>query len=156
MSIDSSISKSLFCSRVTNSTSEAREEKKLPIVSLSLPDELLKSIEELQRSEGYAGRSELVRASIRLLQENAKSKSSLKGGQISVLLVITHGRLDDGPITKLKHEYQDIVKIHAHNQVSPNKCVELLLLEGDGARMRLMRKALRKEEKLSSVRFVVI
>ena len=128
----------------------------MPIVSISLPDELLRSIEELQKSEGYAGRSELVRASIRLLQENAKAKEILKGGRLSVLLIITHGRLDDGPITKLKHEYQDIVKIHAHNQISPNKCVELLLLEGDGDRMSLMRKALQKEKKLNSVRFVVI
>ena len=44
----------------------------MPIVSLSLPDQMVKAMDEIQDSVGFAGRSELVRAAIRLLLEDTK------------------------------------------------------------------------------------
>lgn len=111
-------------------------------------------MEKLQTSSGYSGRSELIRTSLRLLLDDNKKKASLKG-QINAVLVITHDKGDDQSITRVKHEFEDIVKTHVHNQISQDSCVELLLLQGDGKRVRRIAESLQREDKLRSVRLVL-
>ena len=125
------------------------------IVSLSFPDELVKQLNEVQQAGGFTGRSEVVRAAIRLLLEDARAKDSLKG-RVAGLLVVTHNQQDENPITALKHQFEAIVKTHIHSKISQNNCVELFLLEGEGTQVASMAKAFQKEEKMKSVKLVVI
>jgi CopG family transcriptional regulator, nickel-responsive regulator len=125
------------------------------IVSLSFPEEMVKEMDRAQQSQGFHGRSELVRAAIRLMLEDAREKDSLTG-KVSALVVVTHNQKDENPITALKHQFETIVKTHIHSKTSPGNCVELFLVEGEGPRVGSMLKAFQKEEKMKSVRFVVI
>ena len=127
----------------------------MTIVSLSLPDELIRSIEEIQQSEGFTGRSELIRAALRLMLADEREKDSLKG-QVNAILVITHDEFNEEPVTRLKHEFEAIVKTHIHNKLSHSNCVELFLVEGEGKKVSSMTKAFQKEDKLRSVKLVVI
>ncbi|HZW57661.1 MAG TPA: CopG family ribbon-helix-helix protein [Nitrososphaerales archaeon] len=127
----------------------------MTIVSLSLPDELVKSMEEMRVSRGYAGRSELIRASLRLMLDDAREKDSLKG-VVNAILVITHDEFNEEPITRLKHQFEEIVKTHIHNKISHSNCVELFLLEGDGKKVSSMTRAFQKEDRLRSVKLIVI
>ena len=87
--------------------------------------------------------------------EDTKEKDSLKG-KIAALIVVTHNQEDEGPITSLKHQFESIVKTHIHSKISLGSCVELFLVEGDGSKIAAMTKAFQKEERMKSVRFVVI
>ncbi len=127
----------------------------MPIVSLSLPDELVLSIKELQESLGFGGRSELVRAAIRLMINDEREKDALHGSA-SAVLIATHDESDEEPITRLKHEFEDVVKTHIHNKLSRTNCVEMFLLQGDGKKVASMATAFQKEEKLRSVKLIVI
>ena len=125
------------------------------IVSLSFPDEMLKQVDQIQKSRGFAGRSELVRAAIRLLIEDTREKDSLKGSVVA-LLVVTHNQDNEDPITALKHQFEGIVKTQIHSKISQANCVELFLVEGEGTKVASMTKAFQKEEKMKSVKLVVI
>ena len=127
----------------------------MPIVSVSLPTDLVESMEDIQESQGYAGRSEVVRAAIRLLLLDAKEKSSLSG-KVTGILVVTHDESDEEPITRLKHAFDDIVRTHIHNKMGQYNCFELFLLEGDGKKVSAMTSAFQKERKLKSVKLLVI
>ncbi len=127
----------------------------MPIVSLSLPDELIRSIKDMQESQGFAGRSELVRAAIRLLMSDEREKEALNGS-VNAVLVATHDESDEEPITRLKHEFEDVVKTHIHNKLSRKNCVEMFLLQGDGKKISGMASAFQKEEKLRSTKLIVI
>lgn len=127
----------------------------MPIVSLSFPDLMIKEIDQIQESQGFTGRSELVRAAIRLLIEDSKEKDSISG-HTNAVIVVTHEESNEAPITKLKHEFEDIVKTHIHNKVSHSNCVELFLLEGDGKKIATMAKEFQKEDKMKSVKLLVI
>ena len=127
----------------------------MTIVSLSLPDQMIKDIDQIQESGGFAGRSELLRSAIRLMLEDSKEKNSLNG-HVNAIIVITHDETNEEPITRLKHEYEQIVKTHIHNKISHRNCVEVFLLEGDGKKISSMTKAFQKEDKLKSVRLIVI
>jgi CopG family nickel-responsive transcriptional regulator len=127
----------------------------MPIVSLSFPDRMISDMDELQKTGGYAGRSELVRAAIRLLLEDSKEKNSLNG-RVNAVIVVTHDESDEEPITRLKHEFEEIVKTHIHNKISQRNCVELFLLEGDGKKVGSMTTAFQREDKFKSVKLIVI
>ena len=83
----------------------------MPIVSLSFPEQMIKEMDEIQVNGGFTGRSELVRAAIRLLLEDSKEKDSLSG-KANAIILVTHDEVDEAPITKVKHEFDEIVKTH--------------------------------------------
>ncbi len=66
----------------------------MPIVSLSFPEQMIKDMDEIQKSLGFTGRSELVRAAIRLMLEHKKEKDSLHG-QVTAILAVTHNQEDE-------------------------------------------------------------
>jgi len=127
----------------------------MAIVSLSFPDQIIKELDRIQDTGGFTGRSELVRAAIRLLIEDRKEKDSLFG-HVNAVVVVTHDESNEVPITKLKHEFEDIVKTHIHNKISHGNCVELFLVEGEGKKVASMTKAFQREEKMKSVKLIVI
>jgi CopG family nickel-responsive transcriptional regulator len=127
----------------------------MAIISLSFPEQMIKEMDQLQKSRGFTGRSELVRAAIRLMLEDTKEKDSM-GGRISAIVTVTHRQEDEGPITRLKHSFQDIVKTHIHSKISHGNCIELFLLEGDGKKVASMTKSFQKEENMKSVRLIVL
>jgi CopG family transcriptional regulator, nickel-responsive regulator len=127
----------------------------MPIVSLSFPEQMIKEMDGIQMNGGFTGRSELVRAAIRLLIEDSKEKDTLSG-RANAIIVVTHDESDEGPITKVKHEFDEIVKTHIHNKIGHINCVELFVLEGDGKRISKMAKEFQREDKMKSVKLIVI
>ncbi len=122
---------------------------------MSFPDQMIKEIDLIQKTGGFAGRSELVRTALRLLFEDSKEKAALSG-RMNAIVVVTHDESNEAPITRLKHEFDEIVKTHIHNKISPTSCVELFLLEGDAKKVGSMTREFQKEDKLKSVKLVVI
>ena len=127
----------------------------MPIVSVSLPSELIDFMNVIQESQGYAGRSDVVRAAIRLLLSVSREKGSLVG-RVTAILVVTHDESNEEPITRLKHAYDNIVRTHIHNKMGQNNCFELFLLEGEWKKIASMTSAFQKERKLRSVKLLVI
>ncbi len=127
----------------------------MPIVSLSFPEQMIKEMDEIQVNGGFTGRSELVRAAIRLLLEDSKEKDTLTG-KANAIILVTHDEIDEAPITKVKHEFDEIVKTHIHNKIGHTNCVELFVLDGDGKRISKMAKEFQREDKMKSVKLIVI
>ncbi len=127
----------------------------MTIVSLSFPESMLDEMDEVQRSSGFTGRSELVRAAIRLLLEDSREKNAL-AGDINGLIVVTHEQEQEGPVTKLKHSYEDIIKTHLHSKTKSETCVELFLVQGDAKKIVAMAKAFQAEDKMKSTKLIPV
>jgi len=127
----------------------------MTVVSLSFPETMIAEMDQIQKSGGFAGRSELVRAAVRLLIEDSKEKDTL-AGHLNAIVVVTHDESNEAPVTRLKHEFEEIVRTHIHNKISHNNCVELFLLEGDAKKIGSMVREFQKEDKLKSVKLVSI
>ena len=127
----------------------------MTIVSLSFPETMISEMDQIQKTGGFAGRSELVRAAVRLLLEDSRAKDTLSG-HLNAIVVVTHDESNEAPVTKLKHEFEEIVRTHIHNKISRSNCVELFLLEGDGKKIGSMVREFQKEDKLKSVKLVTI
>jgi CopG family transcriptional regulator, nickel-responsive regulator len=127
----------------------------MPIVSLSLPDQMVKSMDEIQESVGFSGRSELVRAAIRLLLDDTRAKNGL-AGRSNAVIVVGHASVDEEPVTRLKHSYGDIVRTHIHCKVSQEDCVEVFVLSGEGKQIAAMAKGFERERKIKSVKLLQV
>jgi CopG family transcriptional regulator, nickel-responsive regulator len=129
--------------------------KVVTVVSLSFPDSMIQEMDALQKSLGFTGRSELVRASIRLLLQDVKDSNAAVGGT-SAVVVVTHTEENEETVTRIKHQFDDIVKTHIHNKIAKNNCVELFLLDGDAAEVNAMTKEFQKQDTIKSVKLVKV
>ena len=127
----------------------------MAIVSLSLPDRVVKSMDEIQESVGFSGRSELVRSAIRLMLEETREKEALKG-PTSAILVVTHDKEDEESVTRIKHKFEDVVRTHVHSKVTDEDCVELFVVQGEGREVVAMSKAFQRDKGIRNVRLVAI
>jgi CopG family nickel-responsive transcriptional regulator len=125
----------------------------VPIVSLSFPEKMLKEMDELEESLEFSGRSELVRAGIRLLLQDSKEKRAMSGAG-SAVVVVTHTEENEEPVTRIKHRFDGIIRTHIHNKIAKGNCVELFLVEGQARAIASMTEEFQKEDKIRTVRLV--
>ena len=127
----------------------------MTVVSLSFPESMLKEMNDVQKNSGFTGRSELVRAAIRMLLEDSKEKSAVVG-DVNGLLIVTHDEEEEAPVTKLKHQYEDIITTHVHNKTKTSMCIEVFVLQGDAKKINTMSKSFQAEDKMKSIKFIPI
>lgn len=125
------------------------------MVSLSFPESMLKEMDDVQKNSGFTGRSELVRAAIRMLLEDNKEKATATG-ETNGLLIVTHDEDEEAPVTKLKHEFEDIISTHVHNKTKTSMCIEVFVLQGDAKKINAMSKSFQAEDKMKSSKFIPI
>jgi CopG family nickel-responsive transcriptional regulator len=127
----------------------------MPIVSLSLNDTLLDELDRAQADLGYSGRSEIIRAGIRLLLTDAREKRRLTGNVNGILLAI-HPHEAENLVTQVKHRYIDVIHTQLHNRFKEGKCMELFILDGEAERIRELAAELQRSEENEYVKLLVI
>jgi len=127
----------------------------MPIVSLFLPEQMLQMLDEVQKTVGFSKRSEMIRAALRMMVEDIRAKNSITGATNAVIIV-THDKDNEVTVTKLKHDFEDIVKKHVHSKVGKYNCVELFLLEGDGQKIAQMARLFERDRSIRSIKLVTI
>jgi CopG family nickel-responsive transcriptional regulator len=127
----------------------------MPIVSISLSDELLTELDKLQKAMGFAGRSEVIRAGIRNYVSEEKQKDELSGNLHAILLVV-HNDEFDHIIAGIKHSFEDLIITHLHSKIHGKKCVELFMLDGDAERISLITRNFKINKKMDNVKLVTL
>jgi len=126
----------------------------MPIVSISLNDEILSEIDKLQKSMGFSGRSEIIRAGIRNLIAEEKQRSNLSG-LIHAILMIIHDEESEQIVTGIKHNHEELIGTHLHSKIEGNKCMELFLLHGEADKVDGMTKDFKTNRKMDHVKLVI-
>ena len=127
----------------------------MPIVSISLNDEILLEIDKLQKNMGFSGRSEIIRAGIRNLISEEKQRANLSGN-IHAILTIVHDEESEQVVTGIKHNHENLIDTHLHSKIAGNKCMELFLLHGDAEKISIMTKDFRTNRKMDNVKLLAM
>ncbi len=127
----------------------------MPVVSLSLNDQLLEELDGVQGELGFSGRSEVMRAAIRLFLTDGREKQRLVGS-VSGLLLAIHSHGAEHHVTQLKAKYVDLIHTQLHNRFREGKCMELFILEGDADRVRELSAELQRNEENEYVKLLII
>lgn len=126
----------------------------MPIISISLNENIIQELDKLQEILGFSGRSEIVRASVRNLLLEEKRIEALAGVLHSVLLVI-HDEKSDQEISEMRHDYDKIINTHIHNKIDKDRCLEIFVLYGESNDIKNMAKKFQGNRKMDQVRLIV-
>ncbi|MBT8172614.1 MAG: CopG family ribbon-helix-helix protein [Nitrosopumilus sp.] len=127
----------------------------MPIVSISLNDEILSELDKLQSSMGFSGRSEAIRAGIRSFVSEEKQKVDLEGNIHAILLVV-HNDEFDHVVSGITHNFEDLITTHLHSKIEKEKCMELFLIDGDAEKVSTMTKDFQTNKNMDTVKLVAL
>lgn len=126
----------------------------MKIVSISLNEETIEEMQHLQKDLGISGRSELIRAAVRKMLTDNIEKEKLKGN-LGCVLTVTHLEKNEGSVTKIKHDFEDIIKTHLHCKLKKENCLEIFVIEGPAEEIKEMTKKFEKNEGMEHVRLII-
>jgi CopG family nickel-responsive transcriptional regulator len=127
----------------------------MPIVSISLTEEILREIDSLQKNLGFSGRSDAIRAGIRSFVSEEKQKEDLSGNVNAILLVV-HNDEYDNQVNGIKHSYEDLITTHLHSKIEGDKCMELFMLKGEADSVSSITKDFQINKRMDTVKLVTL
>ena len=127
----------------------------MPIVSISLTEEILREIDSLQKNLGFSGRSDAIRAGIRSFVSEEKQKENLSGSVNAILLVV-HNDEYDNQVNGIKHSYEDLITTHLHSKIEGDKCMELFMLKGEAESVSSITKDFQINKRMDTVKLVAL
>ena len=127
----------------------------MTIVSISLNDEILSELDNLQKSMGFSGRSEAIRAGIRNFVADEKQKAELSGNVHAILLVV-HNDEFDHIVSGIKHNFEDLITTHLHSKIEGEKCMELFVIDGEAERVSTITRDFQTNKKMDTVKLVTL
>ena len=127
----------------------------MPIVSISLTEEILKEIDTLQKNLGFSGRSDAIRAGIRSFVSEEKQKENLSG-KVNAILLVVHNDEYDNQVNGIKHSYEDLITTHLHSKIEGDKCMELFMLKGEANSVSDITKDFQINKKMDTVKLVTL
>jgi len=125
----------------------------MAVISISLSDESTESLERIQKSLDLAGRSETVRAAIKIAESEMKDIEDTDGS-VEGVLIIVHGTHSDQWIGMIQHKYEGMIKTQLHSHLQSRKCLEVMILSGDPAKFGEMMKDIHRMGRADYVKFV--
>ncbi len=133
-------------------------ENELMRIAISLPKNLLDKFDEIINYRGYSSRSEGVRDAIRSYIIHYKWMSDVKGERQGVITMIydheQRGLLTT--LTDIQHEFMSIVQASLHSHVTHGRCLEVILVRGDGSKLKTLAERLMSQKGVESVKLTTI
>ncbi|NUN11160.1 hypothetical protein HUU53_00765 [Candidatus Micrarchaeota archaeon] len=121
----------------------------MKIISLSLDDEFLSDLDKAGKKLGYNSRSKVLREGVKSLMQQYVSLDDLPANA-SLVITVVHNHAGDDFVSKLSHEFEDVIETKIHKS-SKNGCVEVLLVEGPSHRASDLVKKLKASKKIKAV-----
>ena len=125
----------------------------MTVISLSIPESLLKILDEYIARYGYTSRSELVRDAIRdfVVREALPQVSE---ASTFVILVVTSKAIKedaDERVVQVIHLHSDVVKMLQHYKVDEDTCLNIIIARGVTSEIVEMSRRLRSVKGVVSV-----
>lgn len=126
----------------------------MAIVSVSLNRKNLEDIGKIKAALGYTGTSEVFRAALLALSHEAGDTASITGMMRGIVSLV-HRESDERAFIEAKHDFDSIIETQLHSKLGESKCLEVLIVKGDGKRIREFLNFLRAK-KMESVKLTVV
>lgn len=133
-------------------------ESDLSRIGISLPKNLLDKFDEILNLRGYSSRSEGIRDAIRSYITYYQWMSDVKGERQGVItMVYDHEQRGlNSALIEIQHEFIDVVQASLHSHVTHEKCLEIILLRGEGEQLKRIAERLMSQKGVESVKLTTI
>ncbi|MCY0849883.1 CopG family ribbon-helix-helix protein [Sulfuracidifex metallicus] len=96
-------------------------------ISVSLPRDLLKELEDFMEKSKAGDRSKVVQLALRNFLDENKQSDAFTYSVISVIYDFTTAESD---FTKVQHDYAELIMSNMHVHVSAKECMEAIFVKG--------------------------
>ena len=109
----------------------------MTVISITLPDDLIKKFDEFSKGRGYFSRSEAFRDALRTLMAEAQTGEPESDRVASVILTACDIRRRDIDVrlVELRSEFEDAVVENLHRYVENEYCIDVFLVQGEQKRI---------------------
>jgi len=127
-------------------------------IGISLPKSLLDKFDDILNHRGYSSRSEGIRDAIRTYITYYQWMADVKGEREGVItMVYDHDQRGlMVTLTDIQHEFHDIVKASLHSHATHERCLEVVLVHGEGAQLKALAEKLMSQKGVESVKLMTI
>ena len=125
----------------------------MSIISVSLNNDNLAILDELQKAYGLSGRSEAMRSAIRSAHTEVMDLKGMDGLVEGVLILVRRDHADPW-MNVIQGRHEAIIKTQLHSHLRDHKCLEVMVISGDGGRIRSMLAEINSKGKADYVKFV--
>ena len=126
----------------------------MTIVSVSMTDDSITSLEKIQDYLGLSGRSEALRASIKIAEAEIKEMGKKLEGEVEGVLIVVHSTHGDRWLSVLQSRFDAIIRTQLHSHLQNKKCLEVMIVSGDSDVLEEMMRAIHGTGKPDYVKFV--
>lgn len=134
------------------------QEMKVTRFSVSLPPPLLKRLDETWKSMQYKGRSKAIHDAIRSFISEFEWMQKDTGQITGAILVLYYldkpGLLDE--ITKIQHQFKDVISSTTHLHLEENKCLEMIAFRGESQKVRSLTQILMAKRGVKQVKVAAL
>jgi CopG family transcriptional regulator, nickel-responsive regulator len=104
----------------------------MTVISITLPDDLVKKFDAFVEDRGYYSRSEAFRDAIRTLMDQAAVGKLETQDEAAIILTAADIRRRDIDVrlVELRNEFEDVVVENLHRYIEKEYCVDVFLLQG--------------------------
>lgn len=125
----------------------------MTIVSVSLDEESTESLDMITSTLGLRGRSEAVRASIRMAVAELRENDDFEGTVEGVMIVV-HEHHCNQWVNIIQHRYNESIKTQLHSHLKNGKCLELMIMSGEGRSIKQMMHEIHSTGEARYLKFV--
>lgn len=133
-------------------------EKGLTRIGVSLPENLLRKFDIIIGNRGYSSRSEGIRDAIRGYIRYYDWMSGIEGERVGTITLAYnhHIRGIEDVLSEIQHVYVDVIKSTVHIHMDQDNCMEVIILQGEGKRIKEIFENLVKHKGLQHVKLNTI
>lgn len=125
----------------------------MTIISISLDEENLSALDRIAESLSLKGRSDAVRMAIRSATAELKELDGFDG-MVEGVMIVVHENHSNQWMDMIQHKYEEIIKTQLHSHLKNRKCLELMLISGDGPRTGEMIREIHAVGEANYLKFV--
>lgn len=123
------------------------------VLSISLNEENIRALEEIEKAFGLSNRSEAVRVSINAAMNEIQDLRDMTGSIEGVLIIVRRDHADPWmSLIQAKHEAD--IKTQMHSHLRDHKCLEVMVISSNGKDLSDMLCDIHAAGKADYVRFV--
>lgn len=127
-------------------------------IGVSLPENLLDKFDVIIKNRGYSSRSEGIRDAIRGYIRYYDWMSGIEGERVATItLAYNHKQRGIGDIlNEIQHQHVDIIRSSTHVHLENDNCMELIILQGEGKKIRQIYENIVKHKGIQHVKLNTI
>ena len=130
--------------------------KRMSIISVSLPKELLEELDAILGEDKNATRSEVLRQAIRSYIIEYKELDKFEGDIIATVTVLYEKQEQNEELFKLQHEFSDMITAYLHSHLNETSCLEVMVIKGPAKRLKSLIDGLKANKPVKQIKFSIM